>query len=422
MVETLNFMFKKELRLPLVIIGTVLIILIMLLVFFVVLDQYQKNQPQTQFVHKTITMPFDTETVEDWENFSNMPPQIVQPGIEGIVQESWKVVTDANGRTISEEKIDSESKVTVEVKNKIIKKGMLNYEDVFRQVRQEGQKSMDYWKAKDYESLYGTLAADDKSLLQTADIKNIIDKTEFKLDSFVFTGSATFKYEDVKKDVNSNTLTPTVATSPRLIASLPIEYTFTSKITGGQKVVATLDLIHEDKNVWKNFYLGPTKYVSLSSKQTGNDGSKTIAYPLSFEVELTGVYVFSHPNFMFFSYSTANTTKPSKELDLVLDEKTKQLATTTVTVDKKSQKKLTADLEIVQAIVKDDAQTAYQLVGRTITDKPWVTVPPGEKAFGWLKVVPAPSRDMSSIIFSVQCSMAGLYTTDVTFGTIDLLK
>jgi len=461
---------KKEYKLIIAVVISVIVVLFALLFGLIYLDQYKRSLPTESFEFVNIEIPFETKLVDDWELFAHTQPQILQPGINGNIEETYKVVRSPSGEILSREKV--EEKITQEVQDKIIRKGVLNYEDTVNNIRETANKAMEYVEEGAIELLFPLLSHVDKNRYSAESLKEILSVVDFEVTSHAFTESIEFIYENEDNNIKglqvtnaeqpeeTQQTTPSVdfktpsindetpilidqtpasdATqvptgedvelppSPRLIAKLPLEYVFSSSMTGSQKISGELILLHEDNRTWTVFYPGPTQYLRLNRKKTGDDGGKTINYPLSFEITLDHLLLFHNLDAVYVAYELLNTTADSKDLTRALDLKAKELqsktkvptdATPPITPEPVV---LQGHLEVTSATLRDDPNTNYRLIDRNIYDSAWKTLPPGTSGKGWIKFAPAPSYEINNIILEMQVAIAGLYNPELTFGAIQL--
>ena len=436
---------KQEYKVIIVVLISVVVVLFAVLAGLIFLDEYKRNQPTTTFETESLEIPFETIEVEDWQLFASEQPLTIQPGIKGIIEETYKVVKDPNGKETSREKTDE--KTVQNVRNRVVRIGRLDREETYNEVRSLAEKTLNHLQEEEMDEIFTLLSSFDQKRFTQEELESIIEDTEFKITSYTFTQQTDFAYEDeivrlTGKKVSSleveetNTTpseddtTPTVDVdvdeTPSLIAKVPFEYVFTSSLTGSQKIEAQLLLIHEDKETWTVFYPGPTRFIELDRKRDGNDGGKNINYPLSFEITLNNLLVFHNIDTLYFSYDLKNTTIAGVDLNRALEIKAKELqALTQVPTDltpapTQVPVKLIADLEVSKAKLRDDPGTVYTLNDKNIYNKTWKTLPPDEEGKGFIKFIPAPSYDINNVILDVQFSIAGLFETDITFGTIPL--
>ncbi len=430
-----------------IIFGTIgaIVFLFALLGALIVLDQYKRSLPQesTETVNRIVS--FETETLDDWEIFSNQQPLVIQQGIDGIVIETYKIVKSPTGEIISREK--TEEVTSQQMQKKVIKQGKLDYETANAKIRERSLRFMEYFSKNDIASLYPMLTTNEKNKYPEESLRSIIKGIDYTVTSYNFTGSMSFDAEKEEGlltglqvaspsvDESSPVISPTplVKASPKLVAKLPIEFVFTSKVTGSQKLTTTLYMLHEDQERWGVYYLGPTQHVGLDRTKTGDDGGKTINYPLSFEIILHDLLIFHNADALYFSYELNNTTKPSADLDRALQIKSEEMAQKTKVAQKPTTPTtppaptplppkviLRPDLEVTKATLRDDPGTNYTLVDRNIYDKAWATLPPGSTGKAWLKFSPAPSQKIPTFILDADVTIAGLWNTEISFGAIEL--
>lgn len=185
---------KKELKIPLIIIGTVFIILCLLLGFFLVLKQMEEEEQGISFEEKTHTIAFEEEIIEDWESFDDEPITLVQGGVDGTIKETWRIVTDDQQREVSRE-LDKEE-IIVPMQKKIVKQGMLSRTATQKNVRDVAETAMETWLNEEFATLYPLLSLEEQQRYTEEELETIFAESGFQIESYAFTGSTNFELKD----------------------------------------------------------------------------------------------------------------------------------------------------------------------------------------------------------------------------------
>jgi len=399
---------RNHLLLPGIITGTVVLVLLILIAALTAKKPPAGPDQTTQVEIEQISIPYEEESIDDINLFTDDQDVLSQVGINGVIEERYNVTRDRDGNVLNKELIDT--RTVMEKQNRILRKGTLD-----RAATTETVKSLmeDYFtdlKKGDFANLYPLLRESDRVLYSEDRLKQSSDSIDFLVESYSLVRDLSYEYPlyltsnnpslQATQDVPLVTTNTNLQTRQGLVAVLPLRVIFNSTI-GRQELAFDLRFLHEGEN-WKATYFGPTEIIPINKTQKRDDGGKTYGKPVSAEITLKNAIFFPNLNRIYIDYVLANTSEAN------------------YTEDRYGvQQIIVTNAQIASVTLYDDPQTAYQLGENVFFLQAYDDVYLGETATGRLLFSPVPGPEINIIYVTLQLTI-GDFLVNVDFGDITL--
>lgn len=405
--------------------------------------QNQTDKDNTRTVAEEVeieSIPFEELVVEDNNLFIDDGDKILQAGINGQIEHTYKVTRDFDGKVIEKEKLSSEKKI--EKQDKIIRRGILNREETIVTINERLDAFFRYFQEGDYDRLYPLLSKRDRLLYSREQLKESALKTGFQVESYTENAEIRFIYpssdynddlllsgvQDIEEeqtqeddsessdgDVEEPTEEKEVMSLEELnevnglVAQLPISLIFQSSLIGRQKVTLTISIYHEGDN-WNIGYFGPTEVIAINKTQIRDDGGKTFGNPLQLELTIRDMVFFNNVEYLYFTYNLKNTsainTKPE------LDDRGRETGNFI---------EVNAASKMTSSFLTDSADTGYEEKENVFFLQTSDVVLAGQEAIGRIVFRPSPGPDIDKIFLSTELMVEdGAFTVQIDFGELKL--
>ncbi len=400
---------RNPLLLPGIITGAVVLVLLLLIIVLSTGNNKPAGPDQTTNIEaERTTIPYEEETIEDANLFTDDHDVLAQVGINGVIEDRYNVTRDRNDTILKKELIDTTT--VIEKQNRILRKGTLDRTATSDAIKGLMDEYLAYLKKHDFTKLYPMLRESDRMLYTESQLKNSAEGIDFLIESYSLVQDLRYEYPVYLTSSDSSLQatqdTPlaggdtTTQNRQGLVAVLPLRVIFTSTI-GRQELAFDLRFIHENDS-WKATYFGPAEIVAINKTQKRDDGGKTYGKPVSAEITLKNAIFFPNLNRVYIDYQLSNTSEANY-----------------TTGPLGVQQIIVTNAKLSSVTLYDDPQTGYQLKENVFFLQAYSDVYIGESAIGRLQFTPVPGPDISQIYVTLQLQI-GNYMINVDFGDISL--
>ncbi|HDS11520.1 MAG TPA: hypothetical protein ENN77_01300, partial [Candidatus Wirthbacteria bacterium] len=278
--------FRKDQNMPkkIILAGGLTALIISVLLVLIMINSRQQEQiaelPPT--TTETRIIPYEEETVEDYNLFTDNDAVMIQVGINGVIEDIYELTYDKSGNIIDKKLIESIE--TSKVQNRIIQQGMLDRIETTERIRTRLSEYIEHLKKSDIPAAFPYIQQTDRQLFSQQTLQDNATALNWQIESHAINADLEFIYPDYLT-VFDDSLTGSQTTGdssaidlPKgkesLRANIPLGIIFQSDVIGRQAVELKLSCTKENDD-WFFSYIGPTEITDIDRSEYRDDGGRT---------------------------------------------------------------------------------------------------------------------------------------------------